>query len=41
MDDMLHIPQDRRPPRPLRLTVLLGMTALLFLLMSHQMGWAL
>jgi hypothetical protein len=34
MDDWLRIPQDRKQPRPMRLAVLLGLTALLFLALA-------
>ena len=38
MDPMFHIPKDRQPLRPLRLVLLLGMTALLFLLIYSRYG---
>lgn len=31
MDPWLHIPHDRPPPRPLRLCVIMGLTALVLL----------
>ena len=33
---MTDIPLDRTPPRPLRLTLLMGMTALLFLSLMNR-----
>jgi len=36
MDDWLRIPEGRKPPRPARLCLLLGMTILLFMLVAPQ-----
>ena len=38
MDPMFLIPKDRKPIRPLRLVLLLGMTVLLFLLIALRYG---
>jgi hypothetical protein len=38
MDPMIHIPKDRKPVRPLRLVLLMGMTMLLFLLILNRYG---
>lgn len=38
MDPFTEIPKDRKPGRPVRLTILLGMTILLFLLMLAHSG---
>jgi len=38
MDPFTEIPKDRKPGRPVRLTILLGMTVLLFLLMLNHSG---
>ncbi len=38
MDPNTHIPKDRKPVRPLRLVLLMGMTALLFLLLLTRYG---
>jgi hypothetical protein len=38
MDPMMHIPKDRKPQRPLRLVLLLGMTVLLFVLIVSRFG---
>lgn len=36
MDPIIEIPKDRKPGRPIRLAILLGMTVLLFLMiLSH------
>ncbi len=34
----MNIPDDRKPARPLRLVLLLGMTILLFLLILNHFG---
>lgn len=39
MDDRLIIPLDRGPLQPVRLTVLLGLTALMFLALAERLGW--
>ena len=36
MDPIFHIPKDRKPIKPLRLVLLLGMTLLLFLLTANR-----
>jgi hypothetical protein len=36
MDPMTNIPKDRKPLRPLRLVLLMGMTLLLFLLILNR-----
>ena len=36
MDPIEKIPNDRKPPRPMRLALLLGMTGLLFLLILNH-----
>jgi hypothetical protein len=36
MDPMLHIPADRTPRHPLRLVVIIAMTALVLLQLSAQ-----
>jgi phosphate starvation-inducible membrane PsiE len=36
MDPMTDIPKDRKPHHPLRVIVLLGMTALLFLMLLNR-----
>ena len=38
MDPMINIPKDRKPVRPLRLVLLMGMTTLLFLLILNRYG---
>jgi hypothetical protein len=38
MDPMINIPKDRKPIRPLRLVLLMGMTLLLFLLILNRYG---
>lgn len=38
MDPMMHIPKDRKPTKPLRLVLLLGLTVLLFLLILNRYG---
>ncbi len=38
MDPIMKIPNDRKPPRPMRLALLLGMTVLLFLLFLNHYG---
>ena len=38
MDPMMHIPKDRKPLRPVKLALLLGMTVLLFLLILNRYG---
>jgi hypothetical protein len=38
MDPMINIPKDRKPLRPLKLVLLLGMTLLLFLLILNRFG---
>lgn len=38
MDPMTIIPKDRKPQRPLKLVLLLGMTVLLFLLILNRYG---
>ncbi|EEW24779.1 hypothetical protein [Rhodobacter ferrooxidans] len=35
MDDLLHIPKDRPKPRPVRLSLLLGLTLLLLFAISQ------
>lgn len=35
---MMIIPKDRKPQRPIKLVVLLGMTVLLFLLILNRYG---
>ncbi len=34
----MHIPKDRKPTKPLRLVLLLGLTVLLFLLILNRYG---
>ncbi|MGB8812086.1 MAG: hypothetical protein WCC57_02775 [Paracoccaceae bacterium] len=36
MDDWLNIPEGRKATRPIRLALLLGLTALLFLLVAPR-----
>ena len=36
MDPMTTIPKDRKPQRPLRVVLLLGMTVLLFLMIQNR-----
>ena len=36
MDPMFQFPKDRKPVRPLRLVLLMGMTVLLFLLIMNR-----
>ena len=36
MDPITEIPRDRKPVRPVRLAILLGMTALLFVLILNH-----
>ena len=38
MDPITDIPKDRKPGRPIRLAILLGMTVLLFLLILSSYG---
>jgi len=38
MDPFTEIPKDRKPSRPVRLAILLGMTVLLFLLILNHSG---
>ena len=38
MDPMMIIPKDRKPQRPLKLVLLLGLTVLLFLLILNRYG---
>ena len=38
MDPITQFPKDRKPSRPLRLVLLMGMTVLLFLLMLNRYG---
>lgn len=35
---MTNIPKDRKPQRPLRVILLLGMTALLFVMILNRYG---
>ncbi len=39
MEDWLNIPKDRKSLRPVRLSILLGVTALLFLTMAAAYSW--
>ena len=38
MDPITDIPKDRKPGHPVRLAILLGMTALLFVLILNHYG---
>jgi hypothetical protein len=38
MDPMFEIPKDRKPVNVVKLCVLLGLTALLYLMIAHEIG---